>query len=193
VLSNQTKLHLLEVTMLKTQTLSLLKLPCLLVIPVLSLFWLTPHTRAEDNCTYSLGESVTGASTTLNLCSIQWQRNRQVTFTYSLSNKQIEARANCPDNSWISFPDRSINRPRSKATSDMIKIVCTAPSFNEGIAIGVVFDPPSKIRRTPNGEVVCTIQDVTGIALAGGVTGDGQWYRTTVCGGGVIHQSQVRP
>jgi hypothetical protein len=73
-----------------------------------------------------------------------------------------------------------------------MKIVCSAPSFNEGIGIGVIFDPPSKIRKRPNGEVVCTIRDITAIELAGGVIDGGEWYRTRACGGGVIHKSQIR-
>jgi hypothetical protein len=75
---------------------------------------------------------------------------------------------------------------------DLLKIVCTAPSFNDGIPIGIVFDPPSKIRDKPNGNIICTIRDITAIELVGGVTGGGEWYRTRACGGGVIHKSQIR-
>jgi hypothetical protein len=73
----------------------------------------------------------------------------------------------------------------------MLKIACTAPSFNEGISIGAVFDPPSKVRDKPNGNIVCTIRHIAATEIFGGVTGGGEWYRTLACG--VIHKSQIRP
>jgi hypothetical protein len=39
--------------------------------------------------------------------------------------------------------------------------------------------------------MVCTIRELMAIELAGGVTDDG-WIRTRTCGGGVIHQNQIR-
>lgn len=100
--------------------------------------------------------------------------------------------ANCRQNTWLTYPEKATHSPQSQSTTDMLKIVCTAPSFNDGISVGVVFDPPSKIREKPNGKVVCTIRDLTAIELAGGITGGGEWYRTKACGGGVIHKSQIR-
>jgi len=41
-----------------------------------------------------------------------------------------------------------------------------------------------------DGTPVCTMQEVTAIEILE-VT-DGGWLRTTACGGGVIHRSQVR-
>lgn len=145
-----------------------------------------------SNCNYDLGTTSGGQSISVELCSIQRQPGARTNFTYTLGGERIKAQANCSNNTWLTYPERESRSPQSKATSNMMKIVCTAPSFNDGIAIGVVFDPPSKVRKTPNGQIVCTIPDVMAIALAGGVTGGGEWYRTSACGGGVIHKSQVR-
>jgi hypothetical protein len=161
----------------------------LLSLSPISLLTATPATA---NCDYSLGTASTGQSTRLDLCSIQPQPGARTNFTYSLGAERIAAQANCRTNTWLTYPERQSHSPQSAATRTMMKIVCTAPSFNDGISIAVVFDPPSKIRKTPNGTVVCTLRDVTAIALAGGVTGNGEWYRTFACGGGVIHKSQVR-
>jgi hypothetical protein len=151
-----------------------------------------PKAIAADTCNYNLGPASTGQTTRINLCSIQRQPQSRVDFVYSLGSETIPAQANCRNNTWLTYPEKATHSPQSQATIDMLKIACTAPSSNDGIGIGVVFDPPSKIRDKPNGTVICTIRDLTAIELAGGVTGGGEWYRTRACGGGVIHKSQIR-
>ena len=143
------------------------------------------------NCDYSTGTAVGGQNISVNLCSISRVSSQNVSFDYNLGDERIQAKANCQSRTWITFPEQTVNRPQSQATRDMIQIVCTAPSFNEGIGIGVVFDPPSNVRSSPNGTIICTIRELTAIELRGGVVGDG-WLRTNFCGrSGVIHQSQV--
>ncbi len=143
------------------------------------------------NCDYSTGTAVGGQNISVNLCSISRVSSRNVSFDYYLGDERIQAQANCQSRTWITFPEQAVNRPQSQATRDMMQIVCTAPSFNEGIGIGVVFDPPSNVRSSPNGSIVCTILELIAIELSGGVVGDG-WLRTNFCGrSGVIHQSQV--
>lgn len=146
---------------------------------------------SADHCYYLLGTASSGQSVKLDLCTIQRKPNRRVDFTYLLGTEAIDAQANCNINTWITFPERATNRPQSRATADLLKLVCTAPSSNPGIGIGVVFNPPSHIRKSPNGPIICTLKDLTAIALAGGVTNEG-WVRTMACGGGIIHQSQLR-
>ncbi|VEP15412.1 conserved exported hypothetical protein [Hyella patelloides LEGE 07179] len=52
-----------------------------------------------------------------------------------------------------------------------------------------VFAPPSNVRATPNGEIICSVRSVTNINLYGSVNG---WYKTDVCGSmGYIHNSQI--
>lgn len=54
---------------------------------------------------------------------------------------------------------------------------------------GVIHTPPSNIRKTPNGELVCSIEVVTEISLYRYNHG---WYLTNACGNwGYIHESQL--
>lgn len=62
------------------------------------------------------------------------------------------------------------------------------------ILAAMVFDPPSNVRRSPNGKIVCWISEPSEIRITGSVPGfDGIWYYTDACDGqyGVIHQSQI--
>jgi hypothetical protein len=152
----------------------------------------TPKAIAQSTCNYNLGPSSTGQTTQIDLCSIQRQPNDRVNFAYRLGDEPIAAQANCRNTTWLTYPEKATHSPQSQATIDLLKIVCTAPNFNDGIAIGIVFDPPSKIRDKPNGNVICTIRDLTAIEISGGMTGGGEWHRTRACGGGVIHKSQIR-
>lgn len=53
----------------------------------------------------------------------------------------------------------------------------------------VIFDPPSNVRVTPNGEVQCTIREVRAVNFYGW---SGEWAETDACGGrGYIHTSQI--
>jgi SH3-like domain-containing protein len=52
-----------------------------------------------------------------------------------------------------------------------------------------IFAPPSNIRNVPEGEIICTINNRVTINV---YERSGQWYYTDYCGGGYIHQSQIR-
>jgi len=166
---------------------------CCLNVAVLVCALVDSHglSAQAGNCDYSTGTAVGGQNISVDLCSISRISSRKVNFDYNLGDERIQAQANCQSRTWLTFPEQAVNRPQSQATRDMMQIVCTAPSFNEGIAIGVVFDPPSNVRSSSNGSIICTIRELTAIELSGGVVGDG-WLRTNFCGrGGVIHRSQV--
>ncbi|MGK7873606.1 MAG: hypothetical protein AB4426_09940 [Xenococcaceae cyanobacterium] len=61
----------------------------------------------------------------------------------------------------------------------------TAPA---GTAL--VFAPPSNVRATPNGTIICSVSSVRAINIYGSTNG---WYQTDVCGAmGYIHRSQIR-
>ncbi len=54
----------------------------------------------------------------------------------------------------------------------------------------VVFDPPSNVRITANGRIICSVNQVKPINIYGSENG---WYVTDACGQmGYIHQSQIR-
>ena len=60
-----------------------------------------------------------------------------------------------------------------------------------------IIDPPSNIRATPNGAVICVMRQRGTIVNILGTTGvsdnNGTWYYTDACGRtGVIHSSQIR-
>jgi len=143
-------------------------------------------------CNYYTGKSINGQNISLDLCSISRTSQQTVNFIYYFDNERVQSQANCQSRTWATFPENALQRPQSGATRDMLQLICTAPSFNPGIAIGVVFDPPSNVRNSSTGIILCTIRELTAIQVSGGVVGDG-WLRTSVCGSsGVIHQSQVR-
>ncbi len=54
----------------------------------------------------------------------------------------------------------------------------------------VIYAPPSNVRATPNGTIICSIKTVTTINTYSYNNG---WYLTDVCGrNGYIHNSQIR-
>ncbi len=54
----------------------------------------------------------------------------------------------------------------------------------------IVFDPPSNIRATPNGPILCSVTSRGAIPIQGR---KGDWFETDYCGSlGYIHKGQVR-
>lgn len=149
----------------------------------------------------NLGSSVTGAPIRLLMGSIN-QRDAQFReFTYQLGNETVQALANCSDHSWISYPERQLNRPQSAATERMLNTVCTsagslgaappAPAASAAFpGVAIVFDPPSNVRSAPGGGFLCAIDSRRTIRVG---QLQGSWYPTSACGStGFIHKSQVR-
>jgi len=149
--------------------------------------------QAQSNhCNYYLGDSVDGTAVSVALYSVKTVSDSSKDFVYCLGDEAIYSQAHCDDGTWATFPERALHSPQSETTENMISIVCSAPDGNPGVAIGVIFDPPSNVRDSPNGNVLCTIDRVMAVVTGGGVTNDG-WTRTSICGEtGMIHTSQVR-
>jgi hypothetical protein len=162
------------------------------LLPLLALTSIGPA-QASDRCTYQLGQASTGAATELNLCSLRRiPRTFNVDFTYSLGGEPISAQADCRSRHWTTLPEKAINKPQSQVTEDMLQILCTAPIDGGGDDyLAVIFNPPTNIRKTPNGKVICTITELRVIAISGSGPSNG-WYRTNACGYGYVHQSQLR-
>ncbi|HEY9698801.1 MAG TPA: hypothetical protein V6D10_16170 [Trichocoleus sp.] len=150
----------------------------------------TPTGQAQTN-NYYAGQSVDGRSVNVDLSSISRASERSMNFVYYLGNERVEAQANCTAGTWTTFPERQAHRPQSQATQNMVDEVCSrltsnTPSSNRA----VVFAPPSNVRVSPNGEVLCAVRSRTTIDTYGSI---GDWYYTNVCGQmGVIHSSQIR-
>ncbi|VXD20411.1 conserved exported hypothetical protein [Planktothrix serta PCC 8927] len=111
-------------------------------------------------------------------------------FTYYLGNERIQAEAHCGRGLWT--VDGEEYSPQSKATENMLSIVCSARHIREVEDMGysVVFDPPSNVRSSPGGAVKCTLDKMTVIQVY--VEPKNGWYSTQACGGGWIHESQIR-
>ena len=138
-----------------------------------------------DACYRYIGNSASGQEVTVNLCSVSLVGDRQVDFIYYLGDEPIASRADCTKGSWTTFPERQTHLPQSQATQSMISSVCRSLA-----EIAVVFSPPSNVRATPNGVILCTLE-ATGNLSVFSSTGD--WYYTDACGSfGVIHSSQIR-
>ncbi|OLP19966.1 hypothetical protein BST81_02505 [Leptolyngbya sp. 'hensonii'] len=151
-----------------------------------SLLWSPPKAQAES-CNYFAGTAVAGQAVNVDLCSISRASARSVNFVYYLGNEKVVSQANCQNGTWTTFPEKQVHRPQSRATQRMLEVVC---SYNGGNNAAFVFDPPSNVRNSPNGTVLCTINSPTTINIYGSA---GPWYYTDVCGSiGVIHSSQLK-
>lgn len=55
--------------------------------------------------------------------------------------------------------------------------------------VAIVFDPPSNIRKSPSGEILCSVREYKTINIYGS---PGSWYYPDTCGTmGMIHGSQI--
>ncbi len=83
-----------------------------------------------------------------------------------------------------------------KALEEKKKAATPTPKTSSATT-AVITDPPTNIRATPNGTIICVIRQrgtVVNILGSTGVTdNNGTWFYTDACGRqGVIHSSQIR-
>lgn len=145
---------------------------------------------------YDAGTAVDGQTVRVDLSSIRQISNRgEVEFAYHLGNERISSIANCSEGTWVTLPENKTHSPKSAATTNMVTRVCRDVSTAGEPAVsssgaGIVFDPPSNIRSTPNGSIVCSVTSRGTIPIQGR---EGDWYKTDYCGSlGYIHKGQVR-
>jgi hypothetical protein len=154
---------------------------------------ITPAIPASAEILY-LGITTEGQSVEIDTDSVQ--RNGQTgswgsNFTYYLGGERIPAGAHCGQGIWnVDGQDYS---PQSQATRNMISLVCSIRHIGEVEDLGsvLVYDPPSNVRSSPGGSVVCTLENMTVTSVY--VEPRKGWYSTRSCGGGWIHESQIRP
>jgi hypothetical protein len=141
------------------------------------------------------GTAVGGQAINVDLRSIRRVSSSSIDFVYYLGSTRIYSQANCLDGYWVTFPERQTNRPQSQATQRMLDKVCSyqgsgSASQSRGPGVAIVFAPPSNVRNSPNGEILCSVRTRQAINVYGR---EGQWYLTDFCGGrGYIHEGQVR-
>ena len=88
----------------------------------------------------------------------------------------------------LNGPNSRVNGLEGWVNSNYLSCVRVAQS--EDSANVIVFDPPSKVRTSPNGNILCTITNRRVIQVS--LEPQGSWYHTSACGGGWIHDSQFR-
>ena len=157
-----------------------------------------PQPAAAAPSLFNAGTAVGGQSVRVDLASIRPDPGRGGTaFVYYLGSERIDAAANCAAGTWVTYPEGASHAPQSAATQSMLRAVCAgaqpsspAPAAVSSSGVAIVFDPPSNIRATPNGAILCAVTSRGSIPIQG-QTGD--WYRTDYCGSpGYIHKDQVR-
>ena len=164
---------------------------CLIVGTLVSV---SSQEALAQSCNYFAGTAIGGQEINVDICSISRASYQSVDFVYYLGDEKVVSQANCNNGTWTTFPDRQVNRPQSQATQRMIDTVCNPrtlnSSRNSSSRKAFVFDPPSNVRTSPNGSILCSINSPTSINIYGSV---GSWYYTDVCGSnGVIDSSQIR-
>ena len=144
----------------------------------------------------NLGSASTGQPITLDTASIPSYGTQGASsgaiFTYYLGRTRFNAEVNCARGEWES--GGATHRPQSKATRNMLSIVCSARHREpnaEDKGYMLIFDPPSNLRSRPNGQVACTIDEMVVIPVY--AEPNNGWFSTSWCGGTWIHRSQVRP
>ena len=83
-----------------------------------------------------------------------------------------------------------------KALEEKKKQTPSPPQPPPSSRTATIIDPPTNIRLSPNGTILCVVRQRTSVNILGstGVTdNNGTWYYTDACGRqGVIHSSQIR-
>jgi serine/threonine protein kinase, bacterial len=149
-----------------------------------------PAKSVSESSILDLGASANGSQIRLLLNSLRSDEGIKRTFSYQLGNVMINATANCSDRSWITYPEKKLNRPQSPATEQMLSRVCVGATGLEPASLAVVHDPPSNVRVTPAGALLCKIHSRKTITV-GQPSGD--WYSTSACGPiGFIHRGQIQ-
>jgi hypothetical protein len=165
-----------------------------LCVLISALFPWSNREASAQSCNYFAGTAVTGQSINVDICSISKASYQSVDFVYYLGNQKVISQANCNNGTWIAFSTGQVNRPQSQATQDMLDVVCNYRSSISNSIVdswkAFVIDPPSNVRTSPNGNILCSVKTFATINVYGSVN---SWYYTDVCGRiGLIHSSQIR-
>lgn len=164
----------------------------LTILPIsfgLTLILNAPKPVLAQGCNEYMGTASTGAAIQLDTCSINPVSYRSVNFTYYLGQMKINAQAHCDNGTWTTFHDQVIHSPQSQATAQMIDSVCGYGGQNN-LETAFVPKPPSNVRLTPNGTILCTLTSRMTINIYGN---QGEWFYTDACGSmGLIHSSQLQ-
>ncbi|EDX87427.1 hypothetical protein S7335_5137 [Synechococcus sp. PCC 7335] len=151
---------------------------------------------AQSN-TYYAGQATGGQSVVVDLDSIYSIDRDDTRFIYFFAGEPIPSQAHCAGGgAWTTLDDGIVRTPQSQATRNMLNVVCSYSTYESAAPsvvsrqAALVNAPPSNIRATPNGRILCTIRTRSYIDVYGYSAG---WYSTDACSqAGVIHESQVQ-
>ncbi|HBC42523.1 MAG TPA: hypothetical protein DCZ88_11680 [Pseudanabaena sp.] len=162
----------------------------LILITAIASCLIVSEPTVAQSCNYYVGKAVEGQTINIDTCSISRANYRSVNFVYYLGSDRVESQANCQDLVWTTFPERIVHSPQSAATRKMLDYVCNFDTQSSITGTAFVFDPPSNVRVSPNGNILCVVRSPQTIDLYGR---SGEWYYTDACGSmGMIHSSQLR-
>jgi hypothetical protein len=155
---------------------------------------LSNNTPSESDQLY-MGSAVGGQKVTLYLGSITpYPNSPRIAFRYSLGNELISSEADCGRREWMTLPEAKWHSPKSNATLNMLNRVCSnftsvPPSVSKS-GVAIVYDPPSNIRVSPNGAILCSVTSKGTIPIGARIS---EWYQTDFCGSpGYIHNGQIK-
>ncbi|WNZ49082.1 protein kinase [Leptolyngbya boryana CZ1] len=152
-----------------------------------------PVPAIDASCRLQTGTTLRSQTLTLDTCSIDASNPAVIRFVYYLDAEQVRAETDCASGTWKSLPEQQVNRPQSAATEQMLARICgqTVPQDSVSKAdVATVIDPPSNVRASPNGAILCAVREKQEINV---YERKGDWYTTDVCGTpGFIHQGQLK-
>lgn len=155
----------------------------------------------DKACRLQTGTTLRAQTLTLDTCSIDASNPSLIQFVYYLNADRVQAQTDCASGTWTSFPENQVNRPQSPATEQMLERICGAKSPQGSTdkppqdsiskaGVATVFQPPSNVRVSPNGAILCSVREKRDINV---YDLKGDWYTTDVCGTpGVIHRGQLK-
>lgn len=112
--------------------------------------------------------------------TVNWQANNNAYLQWDITNAGVST--SCP----VGLTTRwEINTyPVAQQLGE------SPPAATSLIGTAVVFNPPSNVRATLNGTIICSVKTVSTINIYSSMNG---WYLTDICGTtGYIHHSQIR-
>lgn len=128
----------------------------------------------EDDRCKDFPEMEACAGTGLGNCSYLWKKGNKTLAIYTIGD----------------FPN--YNGQEFIKTAKQNEADKNDPSWRGGALVNA---PPSNVRESPAGKVICVIREKKTIMLQGSTNitdDDGEWIRTDACGkSGVIHSTQI--
>jgi hypothetical protein len=161
----------------------------LLIAPVVGFFALLVGGAVVGLVIYGLSNS--GNANVANVSNSADKSNKNASAEQKSDN---ENRAqNLKEQQDKLAKDKQKLEDERKALENQKKETPTPPPSSR---TATIIDPPTNIRLSPNGTILCVVRQRTSVNILGstGVTdSNGTWYYTDACGRqGMIHSSQIR-